>query len=140
MTTFFAVRDEIAEKLEEISDFRKIYTPLNSVNVTEMSQVTPSAHVNFVRIDLKDSKGNSKLNQIGQQWSVTVACRNAQSQLNDGGAVADEAGALTEKVIQLLAGWKPSSSRIPLRFLSVRDGYSSSFAYITIIFESEKFI
>ncbi|MEX5380535.1 phage tail terminator protein [Acinetobacter towneri] len=140
MTTFFAVRDEIAKKLEEISDFRKIYTPLNSVNVTEMSQVTPSAHVNFVRIDLKDSKGNSKLNQIGQQWSVTVACRNAQSQLNDGSAVADEAGALTEKVIQLLAGWKPSSSRIPLRFLSVRDGYSSSFAYITIIFESEKFI
>lgn len=140
MTTFFAVRDEIAEKLEEISELRKIYTPLNSVNVTEMSQVTPSAHVNFVRIDLKDSKGNSKLNQIGQQWSVTVACRNAQSQLNDASAVADEAGALTEKVIQLLAGWKPSSSRIPLRFLSVRDGYSSSFAYITIIFESEKFI
>ena len=138
--TFFAVRDEIAEKLKEISDFRKIYTPLNSVSVTEMSQVTPSAHVNFVRIDLKDSKGNSKLNQIGQQWAVSIACRNAQSQLNDGGAVADEAGALTEKVIQLLAGWKPSSSRIPLRFLSVRDGYSSSFAYITIIFESEKFI
>lgn len=140
MTTFFAVRDEIAEKLGEIPELRKIYTPLNSVNVTEMSQVTPSAHVNFVRIDLKDSKGNSKLNQIGQQWSVTVACRNAQSQLNDGSSVADEAGALTEKVIQLLAGWKPSSSRIPLRFLSVRDGYSSSFAYITIIFESEKFI
>ena len=140
MTTFFAVRDEIAEKLGEIPELRKIYTPLNSVNVTEMSQVTPSAHVNFVRIDLKDSKGNSKLNQIGQQWSVTVACRNAQSQLNDSSAVADEAGALTEKVIQLLAGWKPSSSRIPLRFLSVRDGYSSSFAYITIIFESEKFI
>lgn len=138
--TFFAVRDEIAEKLKEISDFRKIYTPLNSVNVTEMSQVTPSAHVNFVRIDLKDSKGNSKLNQIGQQWAVSIACRNAQSQLNDGGAVADEAGALTEKVIQLLAGWKPPSSRIPLRFLSVRDGYSPGFAYITIIFESEKFI
>ena len=138
--TFFAVRDEIAEKLKEISDFRKIYTPLNSVSVTEMSQDTPSAHVNFVRIDLKDSKGSSKLNQIGQQWAVSIACRNAQSQLNDGGAVADEAGALAEKVIQLLSGWKPSSSRIPLRFLSVRDGYSPGFAYITIIFESEKFI
>ena len=140
MTTFFAVRDEIAEKLGEIPELRKIYTPLNSVSVTEISQVTPSAHVNFVRIDLKDSKGNSKLNQIGQQWAVSIACRNAQSQLNDGGAVADEAGALTEKVIQLLSGWKPLSSRIPLRFLSVRDGYSSGFAYITIIFESEKFI
>lgn len=140
MTTFFAVRDEIAEKLKEISDFRKIYTPLNSVNVTEMSQVTPSAHVNFVRIDLKDSKGNGKMNQIGQQWAVSIACRNAQSQLNDGRAVADEAGALTEKVIRLLAGWQPVASRIPLQLLSVRDGYSSSFAYITIIFESEKFI
>lgn len=140
MTTFFAVRDEIAEKLGEIPELRKIYTPLNSVSVTEMSQVTPSAHVNFVRIDLKDSKGNSKLNQIGQQWAVSIACRNAQSQLNDGAVVADEAGALAEKVIQLLSGWKPVASRIPLRFLSVRDGYSSGFAYITIIFESEKFI
>lgn len=140
MTTFFAVRDEIAEKLKEIPEFKQIYTPQNSTNITEMSQLTPSAHVNFVRIDLKDSKGNSKLNQIGQQWAVSVACRNAQSQLNDGRAVADEAGALTEKVIRLLAGWQPVASRIPLRFLSVRDGYSSSFAYITIIFESEKFI
>lgn len=51
--TFFAVRDEIAEKLKEIPEFLKIYTPLNSVGVTEMSQVTPSAHVNFVRIDKK---------------------------------------------------------------------------------------
>ncbi|MCO8100479.1 MULTISPECIES: hypothetical protein [Acinetobacter] len=140
MTTFFAVRDEIAEKLKEIPEFKQIYTPQNSTNITEMSQLSPSAHVNFVRIDLKDSKGNSKLNQIGQQWAVSVACRNAQSQLNDGRAVADEAGALTEKVIRLLAGWQPVASRIPLRFLSVRDGYSSSFAYITIIFESEKFI
>ena len=140
MSTFFAVRDEIANKLMEIPEFKQIYTPLNSVKVTEMSQVTPSAHVNFVRIDKKASAGRGSINQIGQQWSVTVACRNAQSQLNDGSAVADEAGALTEKVIQLLSGWKPSSSRIPLRFLSVRDGYSSSFAYITIIFESEKFI
>ena len=51
MSTFFAVRDEIAEKLKEIPEFLRIYTPLNSVSVTEMSQVTPSAHVNFVRID-----------------------------------------------------------------------------------------
>ena len=138
--TFFAVRDEIAEKLKEISDFRKIYTPLNSVSVTEMSQVTPSAHVNFVRIDLKDSKGNSKLNQIGQQWSVTVACRNAQSQMTDGRAVSDEAGLLTEKVIQLLSGWQPQASRTALEMISVRDGYSPGFAYITIIFESQKFI
>lgn len=140
MTTFFAVRDEIAEKLKEIPEFKQIYTPQNSTNITEMSQLSPSAHVNFVRIDLKDSKGNSKLNQIGQQWAVSVACRNAQSQLNDGRAVADEAGALTEKVIRLLAGWQPKASRIPLQLLSVRDGYSPGFAYITIIFESEKFI
>ncbi len=35
MSTFFAVRDEIAEKLKEIPEFLKIYTPLNSVSVTE---------------------------------------------------------------------------------------------------------
>lgn len=140
MTTFFAVRDEIAEKLKEIPEFLRVYTPLNSVKITEMSQETPSAHVNFVRIDKKASAGRSAINQIGQQWAITVACRNAQSQMIDGRAVSDEAGLLTEKVIQLLAGWQPTASRIPLQLLSVRDGYSPGFAYITIIFESEKFI
>ena len=50
MSTFFAVRDEIVEKLKEIPDFLKIYTPLNSVQISEMSQVVPSVHVNFVRV------------------------------------------------------------------------------------------
>lgn len=140
MSTFFAVRNEIAEKLKEIPDFLKIYTPLNSVSVIEMSQVTPSAHVNFVRIDKKASAGRGDTNLIGQQWAVTVACRNAQSQMTDGRAVSDEAGLLTEKVIELLSGWKPEGSRKELEFLSVRDGYSAGYAYITIIFESQKFI
>lgn len=140
MSTFFAVRDEIAEKLKEIPELLKIYTPLNSVSVTEISQVTPSAHVNFVRIDKKASAGRGSINQIGQQWAVTVACRNAQSQMTDGRAVSDEAGLLTEKVIQLLSGWQPQASRTALEMISVRDGYSPGFAYITIIFESQKFI
>ena len=50
MSTFFAVRDEIVEKLKEIPDFLKIYTPLNSVQISEMSQVVPSVHVNFARV------------------------------------------------------------------------------------------
>lgn len=140
MSTFFAVRDEIAEKLKEIPEFLKIYTPLNSVSTTEMSQITPSAHVNFVRINKKASAAKGKANQMGQQWAVTVACRNAQSQMMDGRAVSDEAGLLTEKVIQLLSGWQPQASRTALEFLAVKDGYSPGFAYITIIFESQKFI
>jgi len=138
--TFFAVRDEIVEKLKEISEFKQIYTPLNSVSVTEMSQVVPSAHVNHVRTDKKASAGKGGINQMNQQWAVTVACRNAQSQMTDGRAVSDEVGLLTEKVIQLLAGWQPQASRTALEFISVRDGYSPGFAYITIIFESQKFI
>lgn len=140
MSTFFAVRDEIVEKLKEISEFKQIYTPLNSVNVTQTSQVTPSVHVNFARVDKKASAGRGRGNHIGQQWAVTVACRNAQSQMVDGRAVSDEAGFLTEKVIQLLSGWRPKESRTALEFISVRDGYSPGFAYITIIFESQKFI
>lgn len=140
MTTFFAVRDEIFEKLKEISEFKKVYTPANSTTITEMSQVTPSAHVNFVRINLKDSKGQGLVNQIGQQWAVSIACRNAKSQMSDGNALNDEAGMLTEKVIKLLCGWKPDNSRIPLKLISVSDGYNPSYVYITIILESEKFI
>ena len=84
--------------------------------------------------------GRGALNKLGQQWAVTVACRNAKSQLNDGRAVSDEVGLLTEKVIQLLSGWEPDSSTSELRFVSISDGYSAAFAYVTIIFESEKFI
>ena len=140
MSTFFAVRDEIAEKLREIPEFLEIYTPLNSVNVSELMQVTPSAHVNFARLTKKDSAGKGSANLLGQQWGVAIACRNAESQLNDGSTVSDEVGGLAERVIKLLSGWKPESSRTPLQLLDVRDGYSSSCAYITIIFESEKFI
>ncbi|HCK31804.1 phage tail terminator protein [Acinetobacter ursingii] len=140
MSNFFAVRDEIAEKLKEISALKQIYTPLNSVKVTEMSQVTPAAHVNFQRITKVDSSGNSKVNMLGIRWAVTVACRNAQSQMTNGNVVTDEAGELLQDVIELLSGWQPSSSVRPLDLIEVREGFSTGFAYLTAIFESKKFI
>lgn len=140
MSNFFNIRAEIAEKLTEISAFKQIYTPLNSVKVTEMSQVTPSAHVNFARITPKDSSGSGQLNLLTQQWSVTVACRNAQSQMQNGNAVTDEAGVLLEEVIQYLSGWKPASARKPLLLQSVQEAFSPTCAYLTAVFESERFI
>lgn len=56
-----------------------------------MSQITPSAHVNLFELIKRPVQLGGKANQIGQQWAVTVACRNAQSQMTDGRA-ADEAG------------------------------------------------
>ena len=140
MADFFAIRAEIAEKLKEISVFKQIYTPLNSVKVAEMSQVTPSAHINFVRITPNATAGKGSITLIGQQWAVTVACRNAQSQMNDGDAVTDEAGDLLEDVIRLLSGWKPPSSRDALMLVDVKEGFSPSFCYLTAVFSSSKFI
>lgn len=140
MANFFAVRDEIAEKLKEISAFKQIYTPLNSVKVTEMSQITPAAHVNFQRIAKADASSNSKVNMLGIRWAVTVACRNAQSQMTNGNDVTDEAGELLQKVIELLSGWQPINSVRPLELIDVREGFSAGFAYLTVIFESKKFI
>jgi len=140
VSDFFAVRGEIAEKLKEVPDFKQIYTPLNSVLVTEMAQVTPSAHVNFVRIRSKDSAGKGKMNMISQQWAVTVACKNARSQSIDGSAVTDQAGNLLEDVIQLLSGWKPASARGELMLVDVKEAFSTGFAYLTAVFESERFI
>ncbi|WP_288402305.1 hypothetical protein [uncultured Acinetobacter sp.] len=140
MANFFDVRAEIAEKLKEITEFKQIYTPMNSVSVTEMSQVVPSAHVNFVRVRKIDDAGKGKSNLLGLQWSVTVACRNAKSQLNDISAVADEAGELLNKVIQLLSGWEPDNSIDPLQIVDVKDGYGPAFVYYTVIFESTKII
>lgn len=140
MANFFSVRAEIAEKLKEIQAFKQIYTPLNSVKVTEMSQVTPSAHVNFIRIAPVASAGRGSINKVEQQWAVTVACRNAQSQLNNGDVVTDEAGDLLEEVIKLLSGWEPESGRDALSLVDVREGFSSSFAYLTAVFSSSRFI
>ncbi|MPW43371.1 phage tail terminator protein [Acinetobacter guerrae] len=140
MANFFAVRNEIAEKLKEISAFKQIYTPLNSIKVTEMSQVTPAAHVNFQRITKTDASGNSKVNMLGIRWAVTVACRNAQSQMTNGNVVTDEAGNLVEEVIGLLSGWQPQSSPRPLILVDIKEGFSTGFAYLTAIFESKKFI
>lgn len=140
MASFFSIRGEIAVKLKELTELKQIYTPLNSVSVTEMSQVTPSAHVNFVRINTNDVAGKGNISMIGQQWAVTVACRNAQSQMNDGSVVTDEAGDLLERVVALLGGWQPESSRDPLRLIEVREGFSSSFCYLTAVFSSSRFI
>jgi len=140
VANFFAVRAEIAEKLKEIAAFKQIYTPLNSVSVTEMSQVTPSAHVNFVRVKKIDDAGKGKSNLLGLHWSVTIACRNAQAQLNDISTLADEAGELLDQVIELLAGWEPDNSIEPLQIVDVKDGYGPAFVYYTVIFESRRII
>ena len=47
---FFAVRNEIYEKLKEIPGFKKVYTPANSAKVTELSQVTPNAQIYYRRV------------------------------------------------------------------------------------------
>lgn len=140
MSDFFAVRKEIATKLLEITEFKKIYTPLNSVQVTEMSQVTPSAHVNFVGIVARDNAGRGNANFIHQKWSVTVACRNAQAQMVDGSSATDEAGNLLDKVILKLSGWQPDSSSDALRLDSVDEGYSPTFVYLTAVFISTRLI
>ncbi len=139
MANFFAVRDEIAVKLREIEAFKEIYTPLNSVKITEMSQITPSAHVNYQRIVKVDDASNARSNILGIRWAVTVTCRNAQSQMVDGRAVTDEAGELLDQVIGLLSGWQPKSSIRPLILMDVKEGFSTGFAYLTAIFESKKF-
>jgi hypothetical protein len=69
---------------------------------------------------------------------VTVACRNAQAQLNNISALADEAGELLDQVIELLAGWEPESSIEPLQIIDVKDGYGPAFVYYTVILESRK--
>lgn len=138
--TFFAVRDLIAEKLKEIPEFKKIYTPANSVKVQENSQIVPSAHVNFARLSKNSGSGRGDLNQLKKQWAVSIACRNASAQVSNGNALNDEIGLIAEKVIKLLSGWEYDEFCEPLKFLSVADGYSVGFAYMTIIFESEMFV
>lgn len=137
---FFAVRDEIAEKLNGISGLKKIYTPANSANVTELSQVTPNAQVYYRRIRKLDDVAKSSMNMLAQQWEVTVVERHASAQLNDGSAVLDRAGALTQQVLELLSGWQPASSARPLNLIGVEEDYSATCVYITLVFESKMFI
>ena len=140
MSTFFAVRDLIAEKLKEITEFKKIYTPANSVKVSEGSQITPSAHVNFARLSKGGGSSDGKLNQLRKQWAVSIACRNASAQQSNGNALNDEIGLIADKVIKLLSGWDYDDFCDPLKFISVSDGYSVGYAYMTLIFESEMFV
>jgi len=137
---FFAVRDEIAEKLKGISGLKKIYTPANSATVTELSQVTPNAQVYYRRIRKLDDVAKSSMNMLAQQWEVTVVERHASAQLNDGSAVLDRAGALTQQVLELLSGWQPASSARPLNLIAVEEDYSPTCVYITLVFESKMFI
>ena len=137
---FFAVRSEIAEKLTEIIDFKKIYTPANSAEVDEITQITPNAQVYYRRIRKSDEAVRSSVNMLTQQWEVTICERHAASQLNDGSAVLDRVGLLTIKVLKLLSGWQPASSKRPLEMVAVEEDYSPTCVYITLVFESKMFV
>lgn len=136
---FFAVRNEIAEKLTEIPEFKQIYTPANSANVTEMSQITPNAQVYYRRVRKVDDAAKSSMLMLAQQWEVTVVERHAASQLNNGQEVLDRAGVLTMKVLSLLSGWKPESSIRPLSLAAIEEDYTPTCVYITLVFESKLF-
>lgn len=138
-SNFFAVCSEIAEKLAEIVDFKKIYTPANSAQVTELSQVTPNAQVYYRRVRKTDDAGKSSANMLNQQWEVTISERHAASQMFDGSAVLESVGQLTTKVLKLLSGWQPKSSIRPLNLIAIEEDYSATCVYITLVFES-KFI
>ncbi|OTG79408.1 hypothetical protein [Acinetobacter sp. ANC 4648] len=140
MSNFFAVRAEIAKKLEEISEFKKIYTPINIGGISELSQVTPSAHVNYLRIRKADEAGRGSLNQLKQEWDVTIVERHAASQLSDGSKAIDKAGELVAQVIPLLSGWQPDSSARPLSLVRISEDFSPTCVYITLVFESSLFI
>lgn len=132
---FFAVRGEIAEKLKEITGILQIYTPANSAKVTEMSQITPSAHIYFMHLVPSSSAGNGDANMITQRYAVTIACRNAQSQL-DNSAVLDQAGSLLCQVIRLLRGWQPDSAIRKLKFVDAQDADSVACSYLSAIFDA----
>lgn len=137
---FFAVRSEIAEKLTEIIDFKKIYTPANSAEVDEITQITPNAQVYYRRIRKSDEAVRSSVNMLTQQWEVTICESHAASQLSDGSAVLDRVGLLTIKALKLLSGWKPASSKRPLEMVAVEEDYSPTCVYITLVFESKMFV
>ena len=139
MSNFFAVQAEIAEKLKEISEFKKIYTPINIGSTSELSQITPNVHVNYFRTNVLDTAGRGKINKLGLQWDVTVIERHAASQLGDGSRAIDQAGELLDKVINLLSGWQPVSSKDPLKLLRISEEFSSTCVYVTAVFESTKF-
>jgi len=82
----------------------------------------------------------AKVNKLGLQWDVTVTGRHAASQLSNGSRAIDQAGELLEKVIILLSGWQPASSKDPLKLIRISEEFSSTCVYVTAIFESTKFI
>lgn len=142
--TFFAVRKQIAGELERFvkdGSVKKVYTPNNSLQVTENQQVTPSLHVNYAGLGGVESSASGKANAITKRYAVSVACRNEASQRDNGLALEDQLGELTNKVIQAIGGFRPQGMRKPLRLIDVRESHSlGGFAYTTIIFEITEFI
>lgn len=142
--TFFAVREQIAQKLEQFvtdSDVKKVYTPNNSLQVTENQQVTPSLHVNYAGLGDIDARSSGKVNALTKRYSVSVACRNEASQRDNGLALDEQLGELTNKVIKTLSGFYSEDALEPLKLIAVRESYSlGGFAYTTIIFEVKELV
>lgn len=131
---------KLQKKLEEIPEFKKIYTPINIGSTSELSQITPCAHVNYLRIRKVDEGGRGSINALKQEWDITIVERHAASQLSDGSKAIDKAGELVAKVIPLLSGWRPEASTRPLSLVRISEDFSPTCVYITMVFESSLFI
>lgn len=143
--TFFAVRKQIADELERFvkdGSVKKVYTPNNSLQVTENQQVTPSLHVNYAGVGDVESRASGEVNALTKRYAVSIACRNEASQRDNGLALDDQLGELTNKVIKVLGGFCPEDALEPLRLLAnLRESYSlGGFAYMTLIFEVKELV
>lgn len=139
---YLMAEQAIIERLQaQLTELRAVYAVADTATLTEAQQQTPNAQV-FYHRDVVDStpggqRGQGRAQLVHQIFCVVLAVRNVRD-VRGGTGARNEAGPILTRIIQALAGWKPSEHHDALRRVTppIAVAYETGFRYYPLAFDA----
>lgn len=113
---------------------------LSSADLSEVAmeqQLTPAVHIVYQSYRKVQSLSDGKAARIAQTWLAVTAARNVRD-LRAGSAARNDAGVISDMVLDCLMGWEAPKLTKPLELVSgPAAGYGGGFQYLPLAFEAE---
>jgi hypothetical protein len=138
---FLEAQELIIARLQDATlniGFKAVLGSADIQAVLETQQIVPAAHVLSQGYQAAGNAGRGKGARLNQAWQIIVAAKNVRS-IKSTETASQDAGPFVTKVIQALAGWKPSTNHGEMQLITPGGvpGYSQGFIYIPVGFTTE---
>ena len=115
----------------------KVLSAADLNGVSEERQYTPAVHLVYQSYRVNEPRYDGKATRIEQTWLAIVATTN-KANLRTGKAARSDAGAIAQRVLKALMGFKPPEVTKPLRLADApAAGFNGGFQYLPLAFTAE---